>query len=70
MSQDIMKYFNDIERPLVGMEYIAILIDDDNTHFTAFKCLACRINEKATLMRNIMKHIESVEHQLLYLVSS
>lgn len=69
MSKDIIEYINNTQRPLIGLEYIAILVDNDDTHFKEFRCLACRMNAKALLARHIIKHVESVQHQLKYLVS-
>lgn len=69
MSKGIIEYINNTQRPLIGLEYIAILVDNDDTHFKEFRCLACHMNAKALLARHIIKHVESVQHQLKYLVS-
>lgn len=69
MSSGIIKHIENTQRPLIGLEYIAILVNDDNTHFREFRCMACRVQVKSLLMRHILKHVESVEHQLTYLVS-
>lgn len=69
MSSGIIKHIENTQRPLIGLEYIAIHISDDKTDFKEFRCLACRVQVKTLLMRHILKHVESVEHQLTYLVS-
>lgn len=69
MSSEIIKHIENTQRPLIGLEYIALLVNDDNTYFKEFRCLACRVQTKSLLMRHVLKHVESVEHQLTYLVS-
>lgn len=69
MSEALHTYINNTQRPLIGLEYIAVLVGSDDTYFKAFRCLACGVSEKTVLSRHIMKHVESVDHQLQYLVS-
>lgn len=69
MSADIISSFLNTPRPLVGLEYIVILINKENTRFKRFRCLSCRLNTPVMSVDHILKHIESVEHQLMYLVS-
>lgn len=69
MSADIKASIANNSKTLIGLEYIAVLIDPTDSHFSRFRCLLCRVNEKAVLAQVIMNHIESDTHQLHYLVS-
>lgn len=69
MSAEIKASIANNCKTLIGLEYIAVLIDPTDTHFCRFCCLLCRVNEKAVLALAIMDHIESDTHQLQYLVS-
>lgn len=69
MSSEINILIKNTQRPLIGLEYIAVLVNAENTSLERFRCLACRENVPVSSACHVLKHVESVEHQMTYLVS-
>lgn len=69
MASALQEYFAASKETLIGLEYIDInIVDEDAPTLKAFACFACGCARNVSSPNEIIEHVNSIGHQMTYLV--